>query len=116
MLGDMLELGQYSIDEHKRAGETAAKLVDILVTVGVRSRATADAALDAGMNSENIFQFEKSQEAGKFMESVIKPGDIVYIKGSQSIRMERAVKELMRHPEHAHKLLVRQDRHWLAKK
>jgi UDP-N-acetylmuramyl pentapeptide synthase len=116
MLGDMLELGQYSIDEHKRAGETAAKLVDILVTVGVRSRATAEAALNAGMKDENVFQFEKSQEAGKFMESVIQPGDIIYVKGSQSMRMERAVKELMRHPENAHKLLVRQDKQWLAKK
>lgn len=116
MLGDMLELGQYSVDEHKRVGTLVAKTADILVAVGVRSRATADAALDAGMAESNVLQFEKSPEAGKYIESIIKAGDIILVKGSQSIRMERIVKEIMRHPEHANKLLVRQDPQWLAKK
>jgi UDP-N-acetylmuramoyl-tripeptide--D-alanyl-D-alanine ligase len=116
VLGDMLELGPYSIDEHKRVGTMAANMVDMLVTVGVRSRATADAALDAGMDENNLLQFETSAEAGKFLESVIRAGDILLVKGSQSIRVERIVKEIMRHPEDAEKLLVRQDKQWLAKK
>jgi UDP-N-acetylmuramoyl-tripeptide--D-alanyl-D-alanine ligase len=116
VLGDMLELGQYSIDEHKRVGEAAAKTVDILVTVGVRSRATADAAQDAGMSEKNILQFEKSTEAGQYLKTIIQQGDIIFVKGSQSIRMERIVAELMRHPENKAKLLVRQDKQWLAKK
>lgn len=116
VLGDMLELGEYSIDEHKRVGQVVTKTADMLIAVGVRSRATADAALDAGMNEGNVLQFEKSPEAGKYLESIVATGDIILVKGSQSIRMERVVKEIMRHPEHASKLLVRQDPQWLAKK
>jgi UDP-N-acetylmuramoyl-tripeptide--D-alanyl-D-alanine ligase len=116
VLGDMLELGTYSIDQHKHVGELAAKQADILVTVGVRSRATADAALDFGMDESKILQFESSQEAGKYLQTIIEPNDILLVKGSQSIRMERIVKELMRHPENAEQLLVRQSPQWLAKK
>ncbi|MDQ3014542.1 MAG: UDP-N-acetylmuramoyl-tripeptide--D-alanyl-D-alanine ligase [bacterium] len=116
MLADMMELGQYSVEEHKKVGTRAAESVDLLVTVGVRSRATAEAALNNGMSELNILQFETSQEAGKYMESVLKPGDIVVIKGSQSMRMERAVEEIMSYPEKAEELLVRQDPQWIAKR
>ncbi len=116
VLGDMLELGSYSIEEHKKMGVMAKEFADILVTVGIRSRASADAALDAGIDENNVLQFEKSQEAGKYLESVIKEGDIILVKGSQSMRMERAVKEIMRFPEKADDHLVRQEPTWLALK
>ncbi len=116
VLGDMMELGQYSLNEHKNVGEVAAKSADILVTVGVRSRGTADAALDADMDENNVLQFETSREAGKYLESVIGAGDIILVKGSQSMRMERVVEEIMRNPEQKDKILVRQDKQWIAKK
>ncbi len=115
VLGDMLELGQYSVDEHKRVGEAAAKVADVLVAVGIRSRATADSALDSGMDENAVFQFEKSQEAGKYLETIVSAGDIILIKGSQSMRMERAVEEIMAHPEDKEKLLVRQEPEWLKR-
>jgi UDP-N-acetylmuramyl pentapeptide synthase len=114
VLGDMMELGQYSVEEHKNVGKIAPGNIDMLVAVGVRSRGTAEAALDAGMSELNVLQFDTSQEAGKYLESVIKPGDIILIKGSQSIRMERVVHEIMAKPEDARNLLVRQDKQWLA--
>jgi UDP-N-acetylmuramoyl-tripeptide--D-alanyl-D-alanine ligase len=116
VLGDMLELGSYSIEEHKRVGQMAKDATNILVTVGIRSRATADAALDAGINENNVLQFETSQEAGKYLQTIIKAGDILLIKGSQSMRMERIVKELMRFPEKAEEQLVRQEQSWQVKK
>lgn len=118
ILGDMLELGDYSLEEHKKAGARAATSADFLVTVGMRARAMADGALNAGMDEACIFQYETSKEAGKFVESLLAEGrgDIVLAKGSQSMRMERAVLELMAHPENAEHLLVRQDPEWLAKK
>jgi UDP-N-acetylmuramoyl-tripeptide--D-alanyl-D-alanine ligase len=115
VLGDMMELGEYSVNEHKKIGTAAAGIVDVLVTVGIRSRGTAEAALDAGLSEKNILQFENSQEAGKFLENVIQEGDIILVKGSQSMRMERIVEELMAHPEKASELLVRQDPQWKAK-
>jgi UDP-N-acetylmuramoyl-tripeptide--D-alanyl-D-alanine ligase len=112
VLGDMLELGKYSVDEHKKAGQYAAGIADILVTVGIRSRAMAETAIDI-LGEDSVLQFEDSREAGKYLEQIIKKGDIILVKGSQSIRMERTVEELMAHPEKAHELLVRQDREWL---
>ncbi len=116
VLGDMLELGQYSVEEHKKVGTEVVGVADILVTVGVRSRDTAEAAMNAGMSEKNILQFDTAQEAGKYLESVVQAGDVILIKGSQSIRMERTVEEIMAEPQKARNLLVRQDRQWLAKK
>ncbi len=116
ILGDMLELGQYSSDAHKRIGEIGADVLDLLITVGVRSRATADAALDAKMSEKNILQFESSREAGKYLAQYLKSGDVIFVKGSQSMRMERAVEELMEHREDKENILVRQDKQWVAKR
>lgn len=112
VLGDMLELGRFSVDEHKRIGAHAAGVCDILITVGFRARDIADAALAAGLPDVSILQFEGSQKAGKELELLLAPGDCVLLKGSQSMRMERAVEEVMAHPEDAERLLVRQEREW----
>lgn len=115
ILADMLELGRFTVEAHRRVGEKAAKVVDILATVGIRSRYTAESAMQNGLSEKEVFQFEDSVEAGKFMKDLIKEGDVILIKGSQGTRMERAVLELMRKPEDAEKLLVRQDTEWLAR-
>jgi UDP-N-acetylmuramyl pentapeptide synthase len=117
VLGDMLELGKYSTDEHKKVGAFAGAFCTILVTVGIRARYIAEGALNAGMSEKNIYQFENSREAGKYLEKILEEGDVVLIKGSQgsgaqSIRMERAVEEIMAQPERAGELLVRQGEEW----
>lgn len=112
VLGDMLELGKYSIAEHLRIGELAGKACQILITVGIRARGMAEGALNAGLSEKNIFQFEDSREAGKHLEGLLEAGDVALIKGSQSIRMERAVLEVMLHPEDKEKMLCRQDEEW----
>lgn len=116
-LGDMLELGKYSNEEHKKAGMLAGTFCSILVTVGIRARAIAEGALDAGLSEKQIYQFENSREAGKFMEGFLKEGDVILVKGSQgsgaqSIRMERVVEEIMAEPERKADLLVRQGAEW----
>jgi len=117
VLGDMLELGKYSTDEHKKIGAFAKDVCNILVTVGVRARAIAGGALDNGMSEDNIYQFDSSKEAGKYLEKLIGDGDVILIKGSQGsgsnkIRMEQAVEEIMAEPERAAELLVRQGEEW----
>lgn len=112
VLGDMLELGRYSIEEHKRVGRQAAECADVLITVGVRARSIAEGALEAGMSEKNIIQYEESGIAAKEIEVMIKPGDLILIKGSQGRRMERIVEEIMKEPEAAEKLLVRQSQAW----
>lgn len=114
VLGDMLELGKYSAEAHRTLGKRAAEVADVLITVGFRTRATIEAALDAGMPEPNIRQYEKdeSRRAGKELELELREGDLVLIKGSQSMRMERAVQEVMAEPLRAEELLVRQDPEW----
>lgn len=114
ILGDMLELGKFSAEAHRQVGEYAAKRVTLLATVGFRARAIAQAALSAGLREEKIRQYEQNeaQRVGKEIELELKKGDIVLVKGSQSMRLERAVEELMAEPEKARELLVRQDEEW----
>ena len=112
VLGDMLELGKYSADEHKKAGALAGSFVDLLVTVGIRARGFAEGALKAGLAPEKIVQFENSREAGKYLDPIIASHDTILIKGSQGMRMERTVEEIMAEPENKEKLLVRQEKEW----
>lgn len=116
ILGDMMELGKYSAMEHHRIGKLASNIVSKLITVGQRSRATADEAIACGMKDSSVYHFDNSIEAGEFAKSLVKVGDIVLIKGSQSVRMERVVKVLLKEPEKADRLLVRQEKEWLDKK
>ncbi len=106
VLGDMMELGKFSADEHRKAGELAIKSCDILITVGPRARL---------MNEKSI-HFDSSVLAGEYVKTIIAEGDIVLIKGSQSIRLEKAVKILLSDSSKSKDLLVRQEPEWLAKK
>lgn len=115
VLGDMLELGRFSMSEHEKAGVQAAECANILITVGVRARSIAEAALEAGMSEKNILQYEESSLAGKELQNLLKDGDIVLVKGSQGIRMERIVAEIMAEPNKAEDYLVRQSRAWQEK-
>jgi UDP-N-acetylmuramoyl-tripeptide--D-alanyl-D-alanine ligase len=112
ILGDMMELGKYTVESHEKAGELASQSCDILVTVGLRSRALAEKAIDMGMSEKNVLQFDNSIEAGKYVKTLIKTGDIILVKGSQSTRMERVVKDIMLEIDSAADLLVRQDEEW----
>ena len=112
VLGDMLELGQFSSREHERIGTLVPACADVLFTVGVRSRKTAEAALENGMHEKYIFQYEDAAKAGRELQSFIQPGDFILVKGSQGVRAEKIVEEIMRHPESASYQLVRQDTAW----
>jgi len=112
ILGDMMELGQFSIPEHERIGRIVAESADLLMTVGVRARGYAKGAQEAGMSEKKILQFEDPVRAGRELQNLIKAGDVLLIKGSQSIRAERIVEEIMAEPERAGELLVRQSDAW----
>ncbi len=115
VLGDMLELGDHARDEHYKVGLEVGRIAHMLITVGVRSRFTAEGALDAGMNDLHILECESSIDAGKELVNLIQEGDVIYVKGSQSMRMEKTVKMILASEHDPHKLLVRQDKEWLLK-
>ncbi|MDD4333179.1 MAG: Mur ligase family protein [Patescibacteria group bacterium] len=113
VLGDMLELGSYSEEGHREVGRYAVESrINVLVTVGERARDIYRGAEEAGMSRDFIFQFSNSEEAGKFIEKRMKKNDLILVKGSQGMRMEKIVKEIMGDPLRAKELLVRQDKEW----
>jgi len=116
VLGDMLELGKHTIDAHKNIGVIAKENCDVLVVVGPRAQAIKEGAFEAGMNNTNIYEFLNSSEAGDFMETFIKKGDLILVKGSQGMRMERVCEAIILDKENKDKLLVRQNDEWLKKK
>jgi len=116
ILGDMLELGKHTIEAHKNIGKIAKEKVDVLVVVGPRAKAIKEGAEEAGMVRDNIFEFTNSYEAGDFIKNYVKKNDLVLVKGSQGIRMERTVEAILLDQKNKNKLLVRQDDEWLKKK
>lgn len=112
ILGDMLELGRFSAEEHEKIGTRAAAVADLLITVGVRARGIAEAALIAGLPEEKILQYDNAKQAGRELQTLLQPGDMVLVKASQGIRAEKIVEEVMAHPEDAETLLVRQSTTW----
>ena len=84
--------------------------------MGIRAKFIAEGTNKAGMPKKDIFIFENVKEAGIFLQGTLKKGDVALVKGSQGVRMEEIVKEVMLEPEKAGELLVRQDKRWLARK
>jgi UDP-N-acetylmuramoyl-tripeptide--D-alanyl-D-alanine ligase len=115
VLADMLEIGKYTFEAHEAMGRLAAKTVDILFTVGIRGKIIAETARQAGMKEERIFHFRTVDEAGRTLQIKLQKGDLILVKASQAVRLEKVVKEVMAEPDKAEKLLVRQDKLWLAK-
>ncbi len=114
VLGDMLELGSLTEDEHARVGRYAFEhKVDLLVVAGERALDIARGAREAGMADDQIQSFKNSEDAGRWLDPKIKSGDIVLVKGSQGARMEIVTKELMAEPNRAKELLVRQYPPWV---
>ena len=115
IVGDMLELGEYTREAHLKVGKMAAESVHMLFTVGNRARIIAESALDNGMSGEIVVQCENARDAGREVLKVLKAGDVIYIKGSQGMRLERAVKMLLADHLDPHTHLVRQEEEWLKR-
>ena len=116
VLGDMLELGRFSSEQHEHMGVLVARSATMLLTIGVRARKIAEGALDAGMPEEMILQYDDSEQAGRELQGIIQTGDVILIKASQGIRAEKIVEEVMAHPEQAPELLVRQEEAWIKRR
>lgn len=114
VMGEMLELGAYTEEGHHEVGEKLAKINPaLLIVVGEKARDIIRGAKYAGFNESKCFYFNESVEAGKFVQEKIKENDLILIKGSQGVRMEKIVKEIMFNPLQAKDTLVRQEENWL---
>lgn len=97
ILGDMLELGEYSEEIHRKVGEDVVNNnIDILITVGEFSKYIKDEAIKNGFNKENIYSFEKQEDTYNLLKTILKNEDLVLIKGSHGINLENVVEEIMK--------------------
>jgi len=92
VMGDMLELGEESVNLHRQIGDfVAEKPIDIFVTFGKLSKSAAQAAKTKSAGRQSVFTFDSKPELIDFLKGEIKPGDVVLIKGSRRLRMEEIV-------------------------
>jgi len=94
VLGDMLELGEFEERGHRMVGARAAEVARHLVTVGERARWIGEEALRAGLPEAVLTALENSDQAIEFLRGEVGSGDVVLIKGSRAIRMDKIVSEL----------------------
>ena len=94
VMGDMLELGPIEGALHRAAGKRAASAgVELLVTVGPLSRQSAESARRSGVSE--VHQYADSTKAADPLLDSLKPGDLVVVKGSRAMKMERVVDTLI---------------------
>lgn len=116
VLGDMLELGDFEAEGHQLVGkEIAQGGVNFLITVGDRAKIISQTAVKHGFDLDSVWGFDNSLEAGEFLAKKLRSGDLILVKGSQGMRMERVSKIILAEPERARELLVRQDGTWQNK-
>lgn len=94
VLGDMLELGKYAMEEHEKVGKLVVTAAEILVTVGPRAKFIAEGAKAAGMNPKKIYSFDLADEARAAVQNLLRKGDLVLIKGSRAMQLEKVVEEV----------------------
>jgi UDP-N-acetylmuramoyl-tripeptide--D-alanyl-D-alanine ligase len=96
ILGEMLELGAHAIRLHQECGERAAAAgLDLLITVGSdAARAMADAAVRAGMRAAAVAHVSDAGQAAELAMQRTRPGDLVLVKGSRGIGLEKVVGRL----------------------
>jgi len=118
VLGDMRELGRFTEPAHRTIGDAVAEVADRFIGVGESMKVAIAAATREPEGGERrlaramTYWFARPEQAVRELERMLRPGDLVLIKGSQSIRMERVVEALMAEPAKARELLARQTVDW----
>lgn len=91
VIGDMLELGEQELQFHRDAGRGIPRSIDMVVGVGKRSQALLEGAREAGFDAAVLHRFENAEQAGEFLRGEVRDGDLVLIKGSRGVGLDKAV-------------------------
>ena len=95
VLGDMLELGEYSKELHEKVGEVVAKNnIDKLITVGELSKNIVNRAIQLGMKKENIIECENTESGAEKLKEILQRGDIILLKASNAMRFDIILENL----------------------
>jgi UDP-N-acetylmuramoyl-tripeptide--D-alanyl-D-alanine ligase len=94
VLGDMLELGEKELDYHRESGRGIPRSIEAVVAVGPRSQALLAGAREAGFRDDQLHHFDEAAGAAAFLETFLRDGDLVLIKASRGIGLDRIVTRL----------------------
>jgi UDP-N-acetylmuramoyl-tripeptide--D-alanyl-D-alanine ligase len=94
VLGGMFELGPYERIGHEKVGIRAAEIADQILTLGDKGKMIADAAVRAGVAANHVASYESTDQVVEALRNLLKEGDVVLVKGSHGLRMDRIVTNL----------------------
>ena len=95
VLGDMLELGDYSTNLHEEVGKAVVKnKIDILITVGPNAKNIAMQALKENMKENNIYSFLTNEEASIKIKELLEPNDVVLFKASHGMKLNEIIEKI----------------------
>lgn len=95
VLGDVLELEEFSKEIHQKIGEIPdLKDVDLLFLNGENARYIRDGALQMGMHEDCIFYFESKEKLEQVLMEELKPMDTVLVKASNGMKFNEIVDKL----------------------
>ena len=97
VLGDMLELGDYTKELHEKVGEEVVKNeIDILLCAGEKAKYIEEQAKRMGMKEENVYWFEKKEEILQKIKEMAKENDIILLKASNGMKFFEIAEELQK--------------------
>ena len=100
ILGDILELGKYSKEIHEKIGKSInSNNLDLLITIGNNSTYIKKEAINNNFNKNNIYSYDNYQTLKKYIKSILKPNDIVLIKASHGMELDKIVDYLIKKKE-----------------
>ncbi len=95
ILGDMLELGEYTEEAHRQLGKRIAEgSIDFLLAMGEEAPIVVESAIREGMGHERARVVESPSEAASFARAIAGRGDWILVKGSRGMAMEKVVEAL----------------------
>ncbi|MCB9135226.1 MAG: UDP-N-acetylmuramoyl-tripeptide--D-alanyl-D-alanine ligase [Anaerolineales bacterium] len=89
ILGGIPDLGPFQFQGHQLVGMRAAQIVDVLITIGELGREIADAARSAWLPNSAILEMADTDEAIAYLNRYLTANDVVLIKGSQDLYLDR---------------------------
>ncbi len=96
VLGEMLELGQWTEPLHSDVGRHAVQCgVDVLVGIRGAARRMVDEAVRSGLPADAAFFFDEPFHAGEFLRTLLREGDAVLFKGSRGVHVENALERFL---------------------
>jgi len=94
VLGGMFELGQYEKSGHEMVGIRAAEIAEYVLTLGEKGKMIAAAALQSGCPAQKVTNYDTTDQVVEALRGLLREGDVVLVKGSHGLRMDRIVSDL----------------------